>query len=58
VARVYDKIVAEQAGSSGWQHQSQLGDDFLGTRKTIAKAFGFDDAARPDRHLFFRVESC
>jgi len=29
---------------SGWQRQAQLGDGDLAVRRTIAKAFGLDDA--------------
>jgi hypothetical protein len=32
--------------SLGWHRQAQLGDGFTGTDKTIAKAFGLDDATR------------
>jgi len=35
----------------GWHRQAQLGDGGFGVRKTIAKAFGLDDATRRRRGM-------
>jgi hypothetical protein len=34
------------AWRDGWHRQAQLGDGGFSVRKTIAKAFGLDDATR------------